>query len=70
MAGPLRVAPVMAASPGLTRAEAAALAWFRRARRLAAPGKSSKLEFEFEGGAVSRIRIDDRAQISFNGPFA
>lgn len=70
MAGVLRVAMAMAASPGLSREEAAAVAWFRRARRLVAPGKSSKLEFDFVNGAVARIRIDDRAQISFSGPFA
>ena len=70
MAGLLHVAPVMAGDRAVSREEAAAVAWFRRARRLAAPGKSSKLEFDFVGGVVARIRIDDRAQISFSGPLA
>lgn len=70
MAGLLHATPVMAGDPWLNREEAAAVLWFRRARRLAAPGKCSKLEFDFVSGAVARIRIDDRAQISYPGPLA
>lgn len=52
----------------LSEPEQVAVAWFRRARRLARAQRRSMLEFQFVEGALAKIRIDEKAQISFR-PF-